>query len=71
MTPSKRLLGASALIFVILAVLLAGTFIIAIWVEFDSALLQKALGTELVLLLLFGLLYSVAKGMCDKPKENP
>ena len=69
-TPFKRFLGVSALIFIVLAVLLAGTFIGAIWIGFDNEILGKTLATEGVLLVLSALLYTVAKGMCDKPKDS-
>ncbi len=64
----NRLLVFSALAFLGFGVALTLTIIIAIWSDFESAVLWKAIGTLFVLFFFSGFLHVVAKGICEKPK---
>lgn len=65
-----RLLVVSTFAFLALGVALTLAIIIGIWGEFDSDTMWKAIGTIGVLFLFSGFLHSLAKGMCEQPKER-
>ena len=70
MNNSKTLLGISAFAVVGLGVALAFTIIAGIWGDFRGEVIGKLIATLFVLFVLATVLHSVAKGMCDKPKDK-
>ena len=70
MNDFRKLLALSAIGCIALGVALAGAIILGIWTGFENELFSKCIGTLVVLFVLCGLLHSVAKGMCEKPKDK-
>lgn len=66
----KRLFAISAVVFIVFGIALALAVIVGIWVNFDSELVRKLIGTLSVLFFLTGVLHIVAKGMCEPPNDN-
>jgi len=65
-----KLSAISAVVFIGLGVVFAGSLIIGIWSEFESPTIWKAIATTFVLFFLSGVLHSVAKGMSEQPEDE-
>jgi hypothetical protein len=66
----RRLFAISAVAFVGLGVLLALAIIVGIWLEFESPVIWKCIGTIFVLFFLSGVVHAVAKAVCEIPKDK-
>lgn len=65
-----KLSAVSAVIFMGLGVVFAGSVIVGIWSDFENPAIWKAIATTFVMFFLSGVFHSVVKGMADKPKER-
>ena len=65
-----RLSAVSAVVFIGLGVVFAGSLIVGIWSDFETPAIWKAIASTFVLFFLSGVSHSVAKGMADRPKDQ-
>jgi hypothetical protein len=60
----------SAVVFIGLGVVFAGSLLISIGSEFESPRIWKAIASTFVLFFLSGVFRVVARGMSDRPKDK-
>jgi len=70
MNAFRKLSAISAVVFIGLGVVFAGSLIVGIWADFENPALGKAIASTFVLFFLSGVFHSVAKGMADRPKDQ-
>lgn len=66
----RKLFVVSAVAFIALGVALAAAIIFGIWYGFEDEIIAKCTATLVVLFCSSGVLHGIAKGMCDKPKDD-